>query len=168
MNRRLFRTATLAVALVALACCSDAPEPTADVPAPAPSDAPPPSPPPAPEPTPPPTTDPVPTIPPPVVTATVPVLFQGEWNRVPADCGTDNNDSRLRIAADKITFHESSGPVVQAAQTGNDLLVTVQLTFEDEVVERQFEYQLAPNLQALTDVTDGTGLVRVRCVTRTN
>lgn len=159
MNYRLLRSACLVVALAALSACGGDPEPTAATPVAAPSDTPSPSPAPTPMPDPAPTPAPLP-----VTSATVPVLFHGEWNLVLADCGTDKSDSRLRIAADKIIFDEDSASVVQATQEDSDLQVIVQLTVEGEIVERRHSYRLARNRQALTDL--GTGQVRLRCVFR--
>lgn len=148
MNRRLLRIAALAMTLAALTACGGAPEPTADTPAPAPPATP------TPSPTPEPTPEPAPGV-------SVPARFQGEWNQVLADCGTGNNESRLRVAADRVAFYEAAGPVVQATEEGNDLQVTVQLTGEGVTVEKRYAWRLAEDGQALTDL--GSGLVRLRC-----
>ena len=162
MNRHLLRSAPLVLALAVLTACGGDAEPTADTPVTAPSDTPSPSPSAAPAPIAPAAPDPAPTFPTPVSSAAIPTVFHGEWNRVLKDCNSDNNDSRLRIAADKIDFYEGGGTVVLATQEGNDLQVIVQLTQGGEVVERRFAYRLAGNRQALTDL--GTGLVRLRCI----
>ena len=162
MNRHLLRSATLALALAALTACGDSTEATADTPVSAPSDTPSTSPPPEPAVAPTPEPAPAPAEPTPETYSTVPTLFHGEWNRVLADCNTDKNDSRLRIAADTIIFHEGSGKVVEATQDGNELDVVVQLSADGNVVDRRLSYELAGNRQALTD--NGSGLVRLRCV----
>src|SRR5688572_13688435 len=97
MDRRRLIPAALALAVATLSACGRAPEPTAATPPPEPAVIP------APAPMPPPA---------PVPGLAIPARFQGEWNRVLADCGTGNNDTRLRLDAGKVTFHESSGPVV--------------------------------------------------------
>ena len=145
------RLALLAFALLAaLTACGPAPDPAAGTSTPPPADTPQPTP----EPTP----------PPPVPTNTIPARFHGEWNQVLADCGTGNNDTRLRLAGDSVNFYEAGGPVVQATEEGNDLQVTVQLTGEGVTVERRYAWRLSSDGQSLQDLGDG-GLVRLRCAT---
>ena len=146
MNNRPFRPLALALSLAALTACGGSPEPTPVAPAPEPPETP------APAPTPPPE-------PPPG--ASVPARFHGEWNQVLADCGTGNNESRLRVEADRVAFYEASGPVVQATEEGNDLQITVQLTGEGVTVEKRYAWRLSDDGQSLTDLAGGP--VRLRC-----
>ena len=143
----------LAIALTAIVGCS----PTAD-PQPPESVAPAPAPPaestPAPE----------PQAPAPAETAAVPERFQGEWNNTPADCGTANNPSRLRIGADDIRFHESSGTITSVTvNDGSDITLVADMTGEGEVFQSTHSFSLSDGGDTLTDTSSGTGMVRHRC-----
>lgn len=148
MIRTAFRPLALVLAITALGACGPGPAPIADAPAPAPE---------APAPTP----EPTPPAPPPPPEVELPDRFQGEWNQVLADCGTGNNESRLRVDRDSVTFYEAGGPVVQATEEGNDLQLTVQLSGEGVTVEKRYAWRLAEDGQSLIDLNGG--LVRLRC-----
>lgn len=95
---------------------------------------------------------------------TVPERFQGEWNSTPADCGTGNNPSRLRIGADDIRFHESSGTITSVTvRDGLDITLAADMTGEGEVFESTYGFRLSDDGNTLTDTTSGTGMARHRC-----
>jgi len=94
--------------------------------------------------------------------ASLPAGFLGEWNATPVDCGTGRNETRLSISADRLEFHESSGPVTSVTAAGElEVSGTVELTGEGETRAQPFQFKLSPDGKALTDA-DG-GLVRSRC-----
>jgi hypothetical protein len=94
-------------------------------------------------------------------TATIPERFRGEWNSTLSDCGTGNNESKLVIAADRIEFYESSGPVQSATADDNELSVVVRLTGEGETRDATYAYRISEDGRTLTDA--GTGMARQRC-----
>jgi hypothetical protein len=70
-------------------------------------------------------------------TATIPPNFQGEWNATLADCGTGRNETRLRVAADRVVFYESSGNVRSVEQHAEDeLSVFLERAAEGQVTRR--------------------------------
>jgi len=95
----------------------------------------------------------------------IPARFLGEWNAKLKDCGTDRNDSRLRITADHIRFHESGGPVRAVVTQGeSDLALIEELSGEGSSWLSYTHFRLSADQKSLTDVTDNdSGLVRYRC-----
>jgi hypothetical protein len=95
----------------------------------------------------------------------IPARFQGEWNTKLEHCGTDRNDSRLRISADHLRFHESSGPVRAVVTQGEfDLALIAELSGEGETWLFYRHYRLSADHTHMTDVTDkDSALVRYRC-----
>ena len=96
---------------------------------------------------------------------TIPDRFVGEWNARLKHCGTDLDDSRLRITADGIRFHESGGPVRAVVTQGEfDLALIVELSGEGSTWLAFEHFKLSADHTHLTDVTDNdSGLVRYRC-----
>jgi len=63
----------------------------------------------------------------------VPDRFVGEWNASLSDCGTANNDSRLLIGKDHITFWDSDGPVKAVVAEGRyEIALILHLSGEGE------------------------------------
>ncbi|PKP98745.1 MAG: hypothetical protein CVT76_01750 [Alphaproteobacteria bacterium HGW-Alphaproteobacteria-15] len=91
--------------------------------------------------------------------AQIPEPFRGEWNRVAADCGTARNDSRLRIEADRIRFHESSGQVTEVWGTDRTITVRAQLKGEGKTWTDSRNMTLSDDGQTLRS----GGMTRVRC-----
>lgn len=89
----------------------------------------------------------------------IPAQFHGEWNRVAADCGTARNDSRLRIEADRIRFHESSGRVTEVWGKDRTITVRAQLKGEGETWTDSRNMTLSDDGQTLRS----GGVTRVRC-----
>lgn len=90
---------------------------------------------------------------------TIPARFRGEWNRVPADCGTGNNDSRLRIEAKRLRFHESSGDVLAVHGEGRTITVRARYTGEGETWEDARSFTLSEDGRTLS----ADGIERTRC-----
>lgn len=128
--------------LAALSACGESVPPA---PAPAPAPAPTPAPAPA------------------SAAATIPQRFHGEWTASPADCGR-SSETRLRIAADRVRFHESSGHALAVtSHSEHEITVESELTGEGTTFRNQRRWRLAPDGSTLQDVTEGAGLVRHRC-----
>lgn len=94
----------------------------------------------------------------------IPTRFQGEWNRVPADCGSGRNDSRLVLSGDRVRFHESSGRVMSVTRHGEDEVgIAVEMSGEGERWTAHYRFRLSRDGRELTDVGNGSGWVRYRC-----
>jgi hypothetical protein len=92
----------------------------------------------------------------------VPARFQGEWTSNLKDCGTNVNDSQLTISAERIRFHENGGSIKAVVTQGEfDLALITELSGEGETWLAHF--RLSDDQKSLTDVTDGSKLVRYRC-----
>ncbi|HYE39780.1 MAG TPA: hypothetical protein VEB23_07600, partial [Ramlibacter sp.] len=89
--------------------------------------------------------------------------FHGEWTGDLADCGR-SSETRLRIAADSVRFHESSGAILSVTEhSADEITVTAALTGEGTTFRNQRRWRLSPDGRSLRDVTEGAGLVRHRC-----
>lgn len=96
--------------------------------------------------------------------APVPSRFRGEWNRVPADCGTGRNDSRLVLSIDRAAFHESGGRIVSVTRHASDGIgIAVEMSGEGERWIARYRFRLSEDGRRLTDVGDSAGLTRYRC-----
>jgi hypothetical protein len=95
----------------------------------------------------------------------IPARFQGEWNTNLENCGTDLNDSRLRISADHLQFHESGGTVRAVVTQGElDLALIAEMSGEGETWLFYRHFRLSPDETYMTDVTDkDLALMRYRC-----
>lgn len=90
---------------------------------------------------------------------TIPAAFRGEWNRVPADCGTGSNDSRLRIDAKRLRFYESSGDVLAVHGEGRTITVRARYSGEGQTWEDARSFTLSADGQTLS----ADGIERMRC-----
>lgn len=99
---------------------------------------------------------------------TIPARFQGEWNIKLEHCGTDQNDSRLKISADRLQFHESGGSVRAVVTKGKlELAVIAELSGEGETWLFYRHFRLSPDHTSLTDITgNDSAVVRYRCPKR--
>ena len=94
---------------------------------------------------------------------TVPARFLGEWAIDAAACTSPGHESQLRIGADRIAFHESSGAIQSVASGDSDLTVVAQLTGEGETREATYRFRLSGDGSTLTDISSGAGMARQRC-----
>lgn len=91
---------------------------------------------------------------------TIPAAFVGEWNDVPADCGTGNNDSALSITPTGMRFYESSGTVKSVeVRESRAATVTLAMTGEGESWTTTLQLQVSASGDAIT--IDGSS--RRRC-----
>ena len=90
----------------------------------------------------------------------IPAAFTGEWNQEPAACGTDLNDSRLRVEPGKLRFYESVAEVKSVTVHGPQA-ITVKAAFagEVEVWTERFRMNLSPSGEELSV----KGITRRRC-----
>lgn len=98
----------------------------------------------------------------------VPAAFQGEWNMNVAHCGSGVNESRLTIAANRIAFYESAGPITAVTvHAPDDITISARLTGEGESSVRARRFRLSDDQSELADVTDGAAaMIRYRCPMR--
>ena len=96
----------------------------------------------------------------------VPAQFQGEWNTQLLDCGGFRNDSRLEIGADRVAFHESSGPILAVVPRGEqEIALIAELSGEGETWLSFKHFRLSGDRAQLVDITDGSEFARQRCPT---
>ena len=99
----------------------------------------------------------------------VPPRFQGEWNVDLRACGSGDNDSALGIAANRIEFWESSGPIKAVVTSGEfDMAIISELSGEGETWLSYTHFRLSGNHNNLIDVTNGGKFVRQRCPAKKN
>ncbi|WP_148276470.1 hypothetical protein [Sphingobium sp. SYK-6] len=92
--------------------------------------------------------------------ARIPVAFQGRWASSREACGRADDESRLAIAADRLSFHESSGMVRSVQMLSPDSVrITADFTGEGEQWTRTLTLGLGADGQSL-DIADSR---RVRC-----
>lgn len=94
----------------------------------------------------------------------IPPQFQGEWNIDISDCGTDLNDSRLRIERKQIRHYESRD-LVQAVVTDGRREIALITHSRGEGAARlsTLQYRLSADGRRLTDIRNEQELVRYRC-----
>lgn len=97
----------------------------------------------------------------------IPPAFQGTWRSEPAPCrATVSDESQLRIDADSLRFHESSGRVVSVVQRGlHQIGVIAELSGEGESWLHVSRLTLEPSGDRLAvEVAGAAGvLTRFRC-----
>jgi hypothetical protein len=102
---------------------------------------------------------------PPDVQFTVPLEFQGEWNKDVRRCGAGADDSRLRITATTVRFYESGGPIKVVVRRGaREIMFIVELSGEGETWLDAQRLILSADGSSVTAPSDaGPALVRRRC-----
>jgi len=99
----------------------------------------------------------------------VPDRFQGEWNTQLQACGGFLNDSRLEIGGDRITFHESGGPILAVVPRGEqEVALVMELSGEGDTWLSFKHYRLSDDRMQLIDITDGGEFARQRCPQASN
>ncbi len=90
----------------------------------------------------------------------VPARFHGIYAEAAERC-VPGDESGLQVESDRLVFHESAGPLVQAAAEGDVLRVVVRLTGEGETRDVRYVFRLEGGGQTLVDAT--TLFRRTRC-----
>jgi hypothetical protein len=81
----------------------------------------------------------------------LPREFWGEYNEVLADCGTGNNDSRLRVSWNTVQFYESRGEVEELLrQADGSLVVVAKHSGEGQTWQSVYQLRLSSDNQTLT------------------
>lgn len=98
----------------------------------------------------------------PATSVTIPLAFVGEWNDDLNACGTDNDDSRLRIEPKRVRFYESDGDVrVVEVINSRAIKVTASFAGEGQTWADSTDFVLSRSGE---DLTSG-GFTRHRCPT---
>lgn len=92
--------------------------------------------------------------------AQVPAAYLGQWQRTGTSCAT-RDETRLRIEAQRVTFHESSGTVQAADAEDGRLTLTLRMTGEGQTRDATYRFGLSNDGRWLTDLEND--LVRERC-----
>ncbi len=97
----------------------------------------------------------------------VPAAFIGEWNSDPKACSTGQNESRLRIGADRIDFYESGGPITAVTlKSPTEVAITATLSGEGETWTDVTSFRLSADGKTLTDASvpgEESPTSRTRC-----
>lgn len=94
----------------------------------------------------------------------VPARFVGEWVADLKRCGADRDDSRLRLDADRIRFHESGGPIKAVVTRGElELAPIAELSGEGETWLARHRFRLSADRERLIDATGEAEFARYRC-----
>lgn len=95
----------------------------------------------------------------------VPSQFLGEWNARLADCGTDDNETSLRIKKSHLAYYESDGPIKAVVSHGRyEVALIVELSGEGQTWLTTEHFQLSPDGEELTSINlPGDGFVRRKC-----
>ncbi|WP_141400675.1 hypothetical protein [Pseudoxanthomonas wuyuanensis] len=96
----------------------------------------------------------------------VPEQFLGDWGTSLTDCGTEADDTALRIGKRHISYHESSGPLQAVVVRGTkEVALVAELTSEGETWLNASTFMLSPDGSQLTQSSgvNGEPFVRVRC-----
>ena len=81
----------------------------------------------------------------------IPRPFWGEYNEKIEDCGTGNNDSRLRISWDRIRFYETTGELQELLRLPDgSLLVVTKHVGEGQTWMNVYKLSLSSNGAILT------------------
>ena len=98
---------------------------------------------------------------------TVPARFVGEWVADLKRCGTDRDDSRLRLDADRVRFHESGGPIRAVVARGeSEIALIAELSGEGETWLACHRFRLSADRERLIDATGEAEFARYRCPKR--
>lgn len=83
----------------------------------------------------------------------IPREFWGEYNEVLSDCGTGNNDSRLRISWNTVHFYESSGELKELLrQDDGSIVVIAEHNGEGQTWQSVYQLRLSEDRNTLTVV----------------
>jgi hypothetical protein len=81
----------------------------------------------------------------------IPREYWGEYNEVLSDCGTGNNDSRLRISWNTVHFYESSGELKELLrQDDGSIVVIAEHSGEGQTWQSVYQLRLSTDRNSLT------------------
>ena len=81
----------------------------------------------------------------------IPRPFWGEYNEVLHDCGTGNNDTRLRISWDRLRFYESEGDLRELIRhPDGSVTIAAEHRGEGQTWRTLYNLRLSPDSFRLT------------------
>jgi hypothetical protein len=81
----------------------------------------------------------------------LPREYWGEYNQTLNDCGTGNNDSRLRISWNTVGFHESTGEIEELLrQPDGSIVVVAKHSGEGRAWKSVYQLRLSDDGEVLT------------------
>jgi hypothetical protein len=81
----------------------------------------------------------------------LPREYWGEYNEVLTDCGTGNNDTRLRISWNTIRFYESAGEVQELLrQRDGSVVIVAKHSGEGQTWQSVYQLRLSADGETLT------------------
>ena len=81
----------------------------------------------------------------------LPREYWGEFNEVLSDCGTGNNDSRLRISWNTVQFYESIGDVQQLLrQPDGSIVIVAKHSGEGRFWQSVYQLRLSEDGETIT------------------
>ena len=93
----------------------------------------------------------------------IPDTWIGEWNENLEDCGTGNNDSRLRIERDRVLFYESGGMVRGAFLRGPfEIVIVLDMSGEGQTWIDTHQFVMSASGTYIR-TTGEEPMVRYRC-----
>lgn len=93
----------------------------------------------------------------------IPDAWIGEWNESLEDCGTGNNDSRLRIERDRVLFYESGGMVRGAFLHGPfEIVIVLDMSGEGQTWIGSHHFVMSASGTYIRTTGDEP-MVRYRC-----
>lgn len=93
----------------------------------------------------------------------IPDPWIGEWNENLEDCGTGNNDSRLRIERDRVLFYESGGMVRGAFLRGPfEIVIVLDMSGEGQTWIDSYHFVMSASGTYIRTTGDEP-MVRYRC-----
>ena len=93
----------------------------------------------------------------------IPDPWIGEWNEKLEDCGTGNNDSRLRIEQDRVRFYEGGGLVRGAFLRGPfEILIVLDMSGEGQTWIDSHHFVMSASGNYISTAGDDP-MVRYRC-----
>lgn len=103
----------------------------------------------------------------------IPLEFRGEYNANLNDCGTGNNDSKLRISWDRLRFWESSGKLKELLRLPDgSVVISAEMSGEGEKWMSVYQLRLSEEGKKLSVIhpqtadLDQIAFDRFRCPSR--
>lgn len=104
----------------------------------------------------------------------LPREYWGEYNEVLSDCGTGNNDTRLRISWNTVQFYESTGEVQEILrQRDGSIVIVAKHSGEGQTWQSVYQLRLSSDGEKLTTIhpqtieMDQFSSDRQRCAAKT-
>ncbi|WP_444931892.1 hypothetical protein ACJJIF_09040 [Microbulbifer sp. SSSA002] len=95
--------------------------------------------------------------------STVPPKYQGQWAVTQESCNNAAPAASMILASDRVQFKESSGQLMAASQSDNNLHLVFNMQGEGEVWKSEEVYSLASGGDVLVRYTQDSTFQYFRC-----